>query len=179
MLIGLSGYAQSGKDTVAELLCLNYKYKRRSFADPIRHALLTLNPKLDSITHISDLIQDYGWEIAKQNPEVRRLLQVMGTDVGRRMFGDKVWVKMLMDELNHEDRVVISDVRFPNEAEAIRKLGGVVLRINRRNHSAANGHTSEHALDNYMFNYVIYNDGTVDDLTDEVFMLAMELGLEK
>jgi hypothetical protein len=179
MIIGLSGYAQSGKDTVAELLCLNYKYQRRSFADPIRHALLTLNPKLDSITHISDLIQDYGWEIAKKNPEVRRLLQVLGTDVGRRMFGDKVWVKMLMDELNYEDRVVISDVRFPNEAEAIKKLGGVVLRINRRNHSAVNGHTSEHALDNYMFNYVIYNDGTVDDLTDEVFMLAMELGLEK
>jgi hypothetical protein len=84
-----------------------------------------------------------------------------------------------MNELNYEDRVVISDVRFPNEAEAIKKLGGSVWRINRRNHSAANGHTSEHALDNYMFNHVIYNDGTVDDLTDEVFMLAMELGLEK
>jgi hypothetical protein len=117
--------------------------------------------------------------MAKKNPEVRRLLQVLGTDFGRKMLGEDVWVKMIMDKLNYEDRVVISDVRFPNEAEAIRKLGGSVWRINRRNHSAVNGHPSEHAMDNYMFNHVIYNDGTLDDLSDEVFMLAMELGLEK
>jgi len=179
MIIGLSGYAQSGKDTTAELLCLNYKYKRQSFADPMRQALMIINPKLDSITRLSEYVDDYGWEIAKQNPEVRRLLQVFGTDFGRKMLGADVWVKMLMDKLNYEDRVVISDVRYPNEAEAIRKLGGSVWRINRRNHSAVNGHPSEHAMDNYMFNYVIYNDGTLDDLSDEVFMLAMELGLEK
>lgn len=178
MIIGLSGYAQSGKDTVAELLCLNYKYQRRAFADPMRHALLTINPKLDSITRVSDVVDDYGWEVAKKNPEVRRLLQVLGTDVGRKMFGDNVWVKMLMNELNYEDKIVISDVRFPNEAEAIKKLGGSVWRINRHNHSAANGHASEHAMDNYMFNHVIYNDGTVDDLSDEIFMLGHELGLD-
>ena len=178
MIIGLSGYAQSGKDTVAEMLCDKYKYKRRAFADPMRQALLILNPQLDSITRVSDLVDDYGWEFAKKNPEVRRLLQVLGTDVGRKMFGENVWVKMLMDNLNHEDRVVISDVRFPNEAEAIKKLGGSVWRINRHNHSAANGHTSEHAMDNYMFNHVIYNDGTIDELEEEVFMLANELGLD-
>jgi hypothetical protein len=179
MIIGLSGYAQSGKDSTAELLCLNYKYKRQAFADPMRHALMIINPKLDSITRLSEYVDDYGWDMAKKNPEVRRLLQVLGTDFGRKMLGEDVWVKMIMDKLNYEDRVVISDVRFPNEAEAIRKLGGSVWRINRRNHSAVNGHPSEHAMDNYMFNHVIYNDGTLDDLSDEVFMLAMELGLEK
>ena len=45
MIIGLSGYAQSGKDSTAELLCLNYDYERRAFADPIRHAMMRLNPK--------------------------------------------------------------------------------------------------------------------------------------
>lgn len=179
MIIGLSGYAQSGKDSTAELLCLNYKYKRQAFADPMRQALMIINPKLDSITRLSEYVDDYGWEMAKKNPEVRRLLQVLGTDFGRKMLGADVWVKMLMDKLNYEDRVVISDVRFPNEAEAIKKLGGSVWRINRHNHSAVNGHPSEHAMDNYMFNHVIYNDGTLDDLSDEVFMLAMELGLEK
>jgi hypothetical protein len=83
MIIGLSGYAQSGKDTTAELLCLNYKYKRQSFADPMRHALMIINPKLDSITRLSEYVDDYGWDMAKQNPEVRRLLQVFGTDFGR------------------------------------------------------------------------------------------------
>ena len=133
MILGLSGYAQSGKDTTAELLCLNYKYKRQAFADPMRHALMIINPKLDSITRLSEYVDDYGWEIAKKNPEVRRLLQVLGTDFGRKMLGEDVWVKMLMDKLNYEDRVVISDVRFPNEAEAIKKLGGSVWRINRHN----------------------------------------------
>ena len=177
MIIGLSGYAQSGKDATANLLCLNYDYQRRAFADPMRHALQIINPKLDSITHVSDLVDDYGWDIAKKNPEVRRLLQVLGTDFGRKMLGDDVWIKMTMRDLRQDDRVVISDVRFPNEADAIKKLGGTVLRINRKNHSAVNGHPSEHAMDNYMFNHVIYNDGTLEDLSDEVFMLAKELGL--
>jgi hypothetical protein len=177
MIIGLSGYARSGKDTVAELLCLNYEFSRISFAEPMRHAILTLNPKLDSITHVSNLVEDYGWDVAKQNPEVRRLLQVFGTDVGRSMFGENVWVDMAFRNVEPESRIVVADVRFPNEADAIRKLGGVVWRINRRNHSAVNGHASEHAMDNYMFNHVIYNDGTLDDLSDEVFMLAKHLNL--
>ncbi len=179
MLIGLSGYARSGKDTVAELLCLNYGYKRVSFADPMRQALYVLSPKLDNIVRLSEYVDDYGWDVAKQNQEVRRLLQVFGTEVGRKMFGSDFWVDMALKDLDSSSQVVISDVRFPNEAQAIAKLGGFIWRINRKNHSAVNGHASEHAMDNYLFNHVIYNDGTLDDLSDEVFMLAKHLGLDK
>lgn len=179
MLIGLSGYARSGKDTVAELLCLNYGYKRVSFADPMRQALYVLSPKLDNIVRLSEYVDDYGWDVAKQNQEVRRLLQVFGTEVGRKMFGLDFWIDIALKDLSGDTQVVISDVRFPNEADAIAKLGGSVWRINRKNHSAVNGHASEHAMDNYMFNHVIYNDETLDDLSDEVFMLAKHLGLDK
>jgi hypothetical protein len=179
MLIGLSGYARSGKDTVAELLCLNYGYERVSFADPMRQALYVLSPKLDGIVRLSEYVDDYGWDVAKQNQEVRRLLQVFGTEVGRKMFGLDFWINTALKNLDGSSQVVISDVRFPNEADAIAKLGGSVWRINRKNHSAVNGHASEHAMDNYMFNHVIYNDGTLDDLSDEVFMLAKHLGLDK
>jgi hypothetical protein len=177
MIIGLSGYAQSGKDSTAELLCLKYGYKRLAFADPMRQALLTINPQLDSITRVSDLVEDYGWDLAKKNPEIRRLLQVLGTDFGRKMLGDDVWINIALSGIKSEDKIVVSDVRFPNEAEAIKKLGGTVWRINRHNHTAVNGHTSERAMDNYMFNYVIYNDGTLAELSDEVFALAKELNL--
>jgi hypothetical protein len=177
MIIGLSGYAQSGKDSTAELLCLNYGYRRIAFADAMREVLLTLNPKLGNITYLSDLVDDYGWDVAKKNFEVRRLLQVIGTEVGRSMFGENFWIDLALSGIKSEDKVVISDVRFPNEADAIKKLGGIVWRINRRNHSAVNGHASEHAMDNYMFNHVIYNDGTLDDLSEEVFMLSRHLGL--
>jgi hypothetical protein len=178
VIIGLSGYAQSGKDTVAELLCLNYKYHRRAFADPMRDAIYTLNPIVFNLNNrVADLVDEHGWDVAKANPEVRRLLQVFGTDVGRKMFNENFWVDIALAGLNSEHRVVISDVRFPNEAEAIKNLGGQVWRINRHNHAPVNGHKSEHAMDNFMFKHVLYNDGTIDDLSDEVFMLAKELGL--
>ena len=179
MIIGLSGYAQSGKDATANLLCLNYDYERRAFADPIRTGIYRLNPWVSANNRVAELVDEYGWDTAKHNPEVRRLMQVFGTEVGRKMFGDNFWIKTALKDLVGTERIVISDVRYPNEADAIKALGGTMWRINRHNHPAVNGHASEHAMDNYMFNHVIYNDGTLDDLSDEVFMLAKELDLDK
>lgn len=171
MIIGLSGYARSGKDTVAELLVLNYGFKRMAFADGIREALTALNPILHDGHRLNELVGMYGWEVAKSKDEVRRLLQIMGTEVGRKLINEDVWVWLLFNKINTDERIVIPDVRFPNEAKMIEQQGGEVWRINRHNHSAVNDHISEHALDNHMFKRVVYNDGTLDDLADEVFML--------
>jgi hypothetical protein len=176
MIIGLSGYAQSGKDTVAELLCLNYGYTRMAFADPMRDAIYTLNPYVEGGNRVADLVDEYGWDVAKANPEVRRLLQVFGTEVGRKQFGENFWVQQAFDKLE-STKIVFADVRFPNEANEIIQYGGQVWRVNRHNHAPVNTHKSEHAMDNFMFKHVLYNDGTLDDLSDEVFMLAKELGL--
>jgi hypothetical protein len=177
MIIGLSGYAQSGKDTVAELLCLNYGFKRISFALPMRDAIYTLNPYVEGGNRVVDLVDEYGWDVAKANPEVRRLLQVFGTEVGRNLFGENFWIDQAFKRAEEYERVVFSDVRFPNEAQAIQQRGGDVWRINRHNHAPVNTHKSEHAMDMFMFKHVLYNDGTLDDLSDEVFMLAKELSL--
>jgi hypothetical protein len=171
MIIGLSGYAQSGKDTVAELLCLNYNFKRISFALPIRDAVFTLNPLLSDNSRVEDLVNEYGWEVAKANPEVRRLLQVFGTEVGRNLFGENFWIDQAFKRADEYERVIFSDVRFPNEAHAIEQKGGEVWRINRHNHAPVNHHKSEHAMDNFMFKHVIYNDGTLDELANQVFEL--------
>lgn len=171
MIIGLSGYARSGKDTVAELLVLNYGFKRMAFADGIREALVALNPILSDGHRLNELVDMYGWEVAKSKDEVRRLLQVMGTEVGRKLINEDVWVWLLFNKINTDERIVIPDVRFPNEARMIEQQGGDVWRINRHNHTAVNDHISEHAMDNHMFKRVVYNDGTLDDLADEVFML--------
>lgn len=171
MIIGLSGYARSGKDTVAELLVLNYEFKRMAFADGIRDALTALNPILHDGHRLNEIVQMYGWDIAKAKDEVRRLLQVMGTEVGRKLIHEDVWVWRLFNQIDTDERIVIPDVRFPNEARMIKERGGEVWRINRHNHSAVNDHISERAMDNYMFDRVVYNDGTLDDLSDEVFML--------
>jgi len=171
MIIGLSGYARSGKDTVAELLVLNYGFKRMAFADGIRQALLALNPILHDGHRLNEIVTMYGWEVAKGKDEVRRLLQVMGTEVGRKLINEDVWVWRLFNQISTDERIVIPDVRFPNEAKMIEQQGGDVWRINRHNHGAVNNHVSERAMDNHMFKHVLYNDGTLDDLADEVFML--------
>jgi hypothetical protein len=110
MIIGLSGYARSGKDTVADWLCLNYGYTRLSFAQPMRDAIYTLNPMVEGGNRVADLVDEYGWDIAKSNPEVRRLLQVFGTDVGRKQFGDNFWVQQAFDKIEGT-KIVFSDVR--------------------------------------------------------------------
>lgn len=170
MIIGLSGYARSGKDSVAELLVLNYGFKRVAFADGIRQALVALNPLIGSL-RLNDIVGEHGWEVAKSTDEVRRLLQVMGTEVGRKLIHEDVWVWRLFNQINEDDRIVIPDVRFPNEANMIKSRDGQVWRINRPSHHAVNDHISEHAMDTYMVDRAIFNSGTLDDLADEVFML--------
>lgn len=171
MIIGLSGYARSGKDTVAELLVLNYGFKRMSFADGIRDTLIALNPILHDGMRLNETVKMYGWEVAKAKDEVRRLLQVMGTEVGRGLIHEDIWVWRLFNKIKDGERIVIPDVRFPNEAAMIKSRDGEVWRINRANHHAVNNHISERAMDNYMFDRALVNDGSLDDLSDEVFML--------
>jgi len=96
---------------------------------------------------------------------------VFGTEVGRELFGENFWIDQAFKRADEYERVVFSDVRFPNEAHAIEQKGGEVWRINRHNHAPVNRHKSEHAMDNFMFKHVIYNDGTLDELANQVFEL--------
>ena len=166
MLVGLSGYARSGKDTVAGILIERYGFERRAFADVLRQSVYRLNPLCGKSIRVQDVVDEYGWEVAKSNPEVRRLLQVMGTQVGRELFGANVWVDKSMVDL--PERTVFTDLRFPNEATAVRKRGGTVWRVSRRDVGAVNEHESERAMDNYPFDAWVKNDGNLDDLRMQV-----------
>lgn len=175
MIIGLSGYARSGKDTAADRLVNQHMFTRYSFAAPMKEAMYKLNPIVhsDSIGNFryKDLVDTYGLDVAKENtPEIRRLLQVFGTEVGRDMFGINFWVDLALNSIK-EDNAVISDVRFKNEADAIKSIGGQVWRINRNGVGPVTNHSSELDLDNYNFDYIIDNDYSVVDLNDVVDML--------
>lgn len=170
MIIGLSGYARTGKDTVAGILIEHYGFERRAFADVLRQSIYRLNPLAGTTVRVADLVDEYGWEVAKANAEVRRLLQVMGTEVGRELFGADVWVKQAMRDL--PERTVFTDLRFPNEAAAIRKRDGTVWRVTRPNVEAVNAHESERAMDNYAFDAWVRNDGDLDDLSRQVAFLV-------
>ena len=160
-IIGLSGYAQSGKDAVSMILT-EYGFRRRSFADPIRQALYTLDPMIDSFRSLREIVDQSGWDTAKSYPETRRLLQQLGTEVGREMLGQSTWLDIALRNL--PEKTCFTDVRFVDEADAIRALGGEVWRVNRPGGLPVNGHVSETALDDYDFVKVILNDGSLEDL---------------
>jgi Domain of unknown function (DUF4406) len=166
-LIGLSGYARSGKDTVADYLVDSYGYKKMSFADPMKQALLTLNPTIDVGGTPAALSQAIlmGWDDLKAiSSDIRPLLQRMGTEVGRNMWGEDFWVNAALNSIPDGSKVVFADVRFPNEAAAIKSLGGTVIRVKRDGVGPANSHVSETALDDYVFDTVIDNSGSIEDL---------------
>jgi dephospho-CoA kinase len=169
MIIGISGYAQSGKDTIANYLVSNYGFVKVSFADPIRKALYALNPKInvgDMLgIRLSTAVDGLGWETLKANSaEARELLQRFGTEVGREIFGQDFWVNQAMDEARRHEKVVFSDVRYPNEIEAILEASGASWRVIKEGIEAVNDHSSENALDSHDFNQKIYNTGSKEDL---------------
>lgn len=177
MIIGLAGYARVGKDTAAKFLT-DKGWTRVAFADGVRESVLTLNPWIPGeyetssnsinlrISRLSVIVGEVGWEEAKKIPEVRRLLQVMGTEVGRDMFGYNTWVNRAVSKFT--ENTVITDVRFENEAKAIKDRGGIIVKISRPGFSSLNQHASEVGLPVNLVDWFLDNDGSVELLHKKV-----------
>lgn len=161
MLIGLHGFPGAGKDTVAEILA-EYGYQRIAFADKLREALEGLNPVVviegGRGVRLRPLVRAHGWDTLKRRvPEVRELLQRLGTEAGRDIHGENVWANLAMAKVQSpEDNYVFTDARFPNEFAAIRARGGVMVNVVRDGVGAVNDHVSERALP---CDYMLRNDG--------------------
>lgn len=163
MLIGLySPEPQSGKSTVATLLQGKYCFTTKSFATPIKRMVTDL---LYSSGIGPELVTDYmGHKKEETIPEIgasfRYLAQTLGTEWGRRLVSNNIWVDAAMGNL--EDRLVVfDDVRFPNEYEAIREEGGQIWRITRTGTGTRTRHESEGLLEGREFDEEINNDGTL------------------
>ena len=167
MIIGLTGYAQSGKDTVAKILVENYGYTRIAFADKIRDFLYETNPMFDAIAgepmFVKNKVDRDGWEEAKKSPHIRRLLQTSGV-AARKLFGEDFWVKQALKGIELDGNYVIADVRFENEADEIKFTGGQIWRIKRLGIDPVNGHVSETQMDGYPVDQIFINNTTVEDL---------------
>jgi hypothetical protein len=176
--IGIIGKARSGKDTAALALVAEHHYTRLAFADPLKELALAIDPliptSIDSHgrihTRLSALIRDVGWEYAKDHyQEVRRLLQRTGGGV--REIDETFWLTATRKKLNAAEAwnipVVVTDVRYPNEANMLRSRGFRLIRITRPG-VADDQHDSETALDTYPADLTIENTGTVDDLRQAI-----------
>lgn len=169
MIVGLSGYARAGKNEAAR--GLEPVFKTVAFADKLREFLYILNPQVGSGSYhervrVQDVIEMHGWDGYKESPygnEMRALMQRLGTECGRNLISDSIWIDATLDHVGNRN-VAVADCRFPNEARAIKKRGGIVIRIEKPGVGPVNSHPSETALDNWDFDYTINNTGSVTDL---------------
>lgn len=183
MLIGLCGYAGTGKDTAAKALIDDFNFQRVAFADPIKAALVALDPYIpghadEGFLRLSEFMHSRSWAEVKEYAEVRRLMQVLGTEVGRNQFDPEIWVKIAERKITSTMSVghtVLTDVRFPNEARLIKRHGGTLVRLTRPGYGPVNEHVSDRASESWTYDYQIINDGTVADLHRKVADLVREI----
>lgn len=170
-IIALSGYGKSGKNQVAEYiqqLQPHRQWKVRGFASKLREVgeLLTGIPA----KHFDN--QEFkdrplpGWGMT-----VREFLQRLGTDAIRTGLHQDAWVMALFSDYREYDNWIITDCRFPNEAKMVSDYGGKVVRINRTGFGPVNNHPSETAIDDWDFDAIIENNGTLEDLKESARIL--------
>jgi len=178
LLIGLTGPPASGKDEVARYLIEAHGFKRVAFADEIRRAALVLDPYVGQSRRLSEIIGEHGWDYCKANwLEVRRLLQVLGTELGRDLHGPNCWVDKAFDAIHQFDAdqsIVVTDVRFQNEAAAVRSHGGRIVRLKRSSPSpdVVMSHLSEVESAGISPDYVIPNHGDLAELHGRIDRLV-------
>ena len=150
----------------------------------------------------------YDYSLEPLNLTPRKLLQLLGTECGRQIIHPQIWVNALFADYNTPDKVevlyngavdesesyttgsnwIITDCRFPNEAQAIKDRGGIVIRVNRPcpeckvieghkfgclTYKKLIEHPSETSLDNYEFDHVIDNNGSIEELVEKVKQLKL------
>ncbi|MCA1379364.1 hypothetical protein I6F34_00820 [Bradyrhizobium sp. BRP05] len=197
-VVGLAGFAQSGKTTAALYLEQKYAIRRKHIAEPLRAMLAVLlkaNGMKDSM--ITRYLEgDLKESVIPELGVTSRYAQItLGTEWGRQLIGDDLWANTWARDIHDGEDVMNDSVRFPNEAEAIRKLGGIVIMIKRPGTKPAKFkwgklgeflydklgllwgvHDSER-IDRIKPDFVIHNDSSIEQLhadLDEVMALHFE-----
>jgi len=199
MIVGVCGFIGSGKDTVADYLVNFHEFRRESFASTLKDAVAAVfgwdRTMLEGRTKEAREWReevDLWWaeRLAMPTLTPRWVLQYWGTEVGRRSFHDDIWIASLENKLrNSKDSIVVSDCRFPNEIDSIKKLGGKIiwvqrgelpswydlaLEANRGSNIALNGlkaakiHASEWSWIGHDFDAILDNNGTIEDLYQQI-----------
>lgn len=170
-LIGLYSPApQSGK-TFAATVMAHQGFQLVSFAEPLKRMAC------EFLTHFGyrqdEAIKLVWADKHRLIPEIgitaRQLLQRLGTEFGRQQIADDIWIRCWKARVEQHDRVVTDDVRFLNEAEAVKAAGGQMWMIRRPGALHDWQHASEGALDQWdRFDVVIDNDGSLEQFRRQI-----------
>ena len=179
-IIGIAGHARAGKDTVAQFIREEYLAMTYAFAEPLKAMLRALG--LDE--------QDLnGWRKEEINHEFyaspRHMMQTLGTEWGRDSINENIWVIAAAKRIQHlsqvqpDTTIIVTDVRFENEADFIRKHGFLIhierpiQRIDGSTHRSENPIRINEAEDS-----VIVNDGDLEQLREEALRIASAISID-
>ncbi|MFI2213024.1 hypothetical protein [Streptomyces sp. NPDC020141] len=177
--IGIIGRARVGKDTAGQWLVDNRGYRRVAIADPLKDVALKLDPIVSSgvggdlrLSHVMDA--GHGWDGAKDRfPEVRRTLQELGSAV--RALDEDFWLRQALTKVQSANEAgvpcVITDVRYPNEAAALRRAGFHLIYIHRPDVEHLT-HESEGALTARDADHVVINNESLGSFHREIWLIA-------
>ena len=174
-LIGITGKAGAGKDTLADYLVRQHGFIKYSLAGPLKQLLA------DHYGFSVKCLEDREFKEREASrfgikPDgscfsIREHMQWLGTEVGRHIGGADVWINLMEQqwrtgvELGHFTRgdvgMVVPDVRFDNEAARIITLGGTIIRVTRPGQSSVPAHVSENGVRNELVNVEVRNDSDI------------------
>ncbi len=195
MIIGINGYAGSGKDTVGTILQQidrDSHWEIKKWAGKLKQVaeLLTGIP-VEKFEDQEFKKTNLGkqWNDRINNPmSVRDFLQKLGTEGLRDGLHTNTWVNALMADYKCVpadrapngwdcDNWIITDTRFPNEAQAIKDAGGIIIRVTRPGIGPINDHPSETGLNQWKFDYEIQNDSSLNELINSVRIFKQKFGI--
>lgn len=161
-IVGITGKAGSGKDTAADYLVENHNFVKVSFAAPLKEGLRAM------FNWDKTLLLDRDWK-ERLLPDIgkspRELMQTIGTEWGRELVHKDLWLMLAKQRIEASEKdVVISDLRFDNEADLIRSLGGSVIHLSRPQTTEVAEHISERRVTIVEGDLAVLNDGTTTDL---------------
>jgi hypothetical protein len=195
MIIGINGFAGSGKDTVGTILQQidrDSHWEIKKWAGKLKQVaeLLTGIP-VEKFEDQEFKKTNLGkqWNDRINNPmSVRDFLQKLGTEGLRDGLHTNTWVNALMADYKcvPADRApngwdcpnwIITDTRFPNEAQAIKDADGIIIRVTRPGIGPVNDHPSETGLNQWKFDYEIQNDSSLNELINSVRIFKQKFGI--
>lgn len=164
MIIGLTGKARSGKDTVAEHLAVSHGFHHYWFSKPMKEAAAIIFGWGDEHLY-GDLKEETD---PRYGVSPRVVLQTLGTEWGRNAINSDLWILRAQKEMEQHDCIVVSDCRFDNEAVAIINAGGIVIEVSREGAEQVAAHSSERGISSHLISFHLENNGTLTDLYKKV-----------
>jgi hypothetical protein len=178
MIIGFAGAAGSGKDSSAEALS---DFKNLAFAKPLKDSCKILfnltDPQLYDPKEKEEIILDsHGksvWQIDEEEASPRLILQKVGTDYLRNHVSKNFFINHMNQRIEQSENknITITDVRFPNELDYVKSKGGILIKVTRplqETLTELTEHVTEQGLPDELFDHVVVNDGTLEDLHNKI-----------